>query len=128
MITLQSMSKRFLTNGYLKCHMRTHICENPYPCNQCTKTFSLYSNLKKHLRIYTDMKSYPCDQCTIAFSEYSSMKKQVRNHILEINSISKVHCPRTTKSFNFLLQSNQIKSNLILLIKSQIKSNFIIDY
>lgn len=64
----------------LLCHMKTLLCEKPFPCTTCGKTFSRSADLLCHMRIHTGEKPYTCQTCGKSFNRSSSLSRHMITH------------------------------------------------
>lgn len=53
--------------GTSNAHISTHIGENLYSCNTCSKNFNKNSQLLRHLKTHIGLKNHSCNQCVKIF-------------------------------------------------------------
>ncbi|GAB1287358.1 Zinc finger protein 997 [Apodemus speciosus] len=85
-------------------HVRSHIGEKHYECNQCGKTFARSSHLQRHKRTHTGEKPYECNQCGKAFADHSNLQTHKRTHTgekpYECNLCGKAFVQRSTLQYH----------------------------
>ncbi len=74
-------SSSFVKKLALNEHMKVHIGETPYSCDQCIKSFSRLVELKQHLELYTGEKSFSCLTCFQTFNNKKYLQKHVKIHV-----------------------------------------------
>ena len=65
--------------------MFIHMGEKPYNCYQCEQSFITNSYLKRHLKTHTVEKPYKCTKCDNAFTRKNELKKHMISHTSKSN-------------------------------------------
>jgi uncharacterized Zn-finger protein len=62
-------------------HIRLHLNERRFVCEQCGAAFYVLSALKDHcLYIHSDLREHECDKCHKKFKRSSELKRHLRTH------------------------------------------------
>lgn len=65
--------KIFMHPSLLPQHLKTHISEKPYQCNDCDKSFRQNPNLTSYERIHSRQRPYKCNEFGKAFIPFSNL-------------------------------------------------------
>ncbi|PSN39818.1 hypothetical protein C0J52_18430 [Blattella germanica] len=76
--------KRFISNGVLKAHLRTHEGVKAYKCPECNNMFSTNGSLKRHMGTHSDLKPYMCPYCHKTFKTSVNCRKHMKTHKAEL--------------------------------------------
>ena len=74
----------------------THIREDLYPCNMCSKNFDTHIQLVRHLKTHTTVKNLSCNHCGKSFSQRNSLITHMTTHA----GVKNHSCNQCGKSFN----------------------------
>ncbi|MGH0141322.1 UNVERIFIED_CONTAM: hypothetical protein FKN15_073732 [Acipenser sinensis] len=69
--------------------------QNPYPCSECGKSFTMVGTLRAHQRVHREKPTHPCTECGKSFRDSTKLKIHQRTHTGE----SPYHCTLCEKSF-----------------------------
>ncbi|KAF4528215.1 hypothetical protein B566_EDAN016836 [Ephemera danica] len=90
-----SHSTNFKAN--LTRHIKLHLNERSYVCEQCGAAFYVLSALKDHcLYIHSDIRKHRCDLCSKSFKRSSELKRHQRTH----SNLRPYGCTSCEKTFN----------------------------
>ena len=79
--TCEQCGKSFLEKGNLKTHIRFHSSLRPFKCHLCNKSYKTKGHLKDHINIqHHHIKKYHCDICNCNFGRSSTLKAHIRTH------------------------------------------------
>jgi hypothetical protein len=83
-------------------HIRLHLNERRFVCEQCGAAFYVHSALKDHcVYIHSDVRKYQCDKCPKSFKRSSELKRHERTHS-NIRPHACLNCERTFNRMSHL--------------------------
>lgn len=92
----KSCNSRFLTAAQCRLHMRRHLDEKPFKCDQCPAAFIGQSQLNWHTSYrHSDRRPYDCETCGQSFKLRDTWKQ----HQLTHTNIKQFHCPLCERTF-----------------------------
>ncbi|XP_068235870.1 zinc finger protein ZFMSA12A-like [Palaemon carinicauda] len=68
----------------LTLHLRSHLNERPYKCNQCPKTFMKKVDLTYHIRSHTGERPHVCPHCDARFPRPNTLMNHIRQQHQEV--------------------------------------------
>ncbi|MGH0144820.1 UNVERIFIED_CONTAM: hypothetical protein FKN15_008433 [Acipenser sinensis] len=90
--------KSFSSFSQLKIHQRVHTGDKPYHCNECGRSFTQLQNLKRHQRSHTGEKPYHCTECGKRFNQLAHLQSHQHIH----TGVKPYQCNECGKSFTVL--------------------------
>ncbi|XP_058874091.1 zinc finger protein 239-like [Acipenser ruthenus] len=87
--------KSFSRFSQLKIHQRVHTGDKPYHCFECGRSFTQLQNLKRHQRSHTGEKPYHCTECGKRFNQLAHLQSHQRIH----TGVKPYQCTECGKSF-----------------------------
>lgn len=91
-------SRKYITRGDLKEHMKFHDDDSKYPCGTCNAKFKTITNLRTHVNaLHTDPKDYKY-LCVMCGNKYST-SGALSDHIQHRHNTRSVSCTLCNKKF-----------------------------
>ena len=72
--------RKFIHEGHLNVHRKTHIGEKEFKCGQCNKAFTRKVNLLSHQRNHAGVKEFKCDEFNKSFTRVGHLNTHKKIH------------------------------------------------
>lgn len=122
--------KAFGQSSNYRAHMRVHLNDRPYKCDEpgCSKSFVQAINLTLHKRVHTGEKPFKCEVCGREFRRKSQCMAHTRVHN-NIRPYTCSQCPRQfTHRTHLVKKTNKKHPNIAMILIKRSTFQFILEY
>lgn len=101
-----SCTKSYSIETRLKVHIKTHLGQKPFTCDQCGKSFLEKGNLKMHIRFHSSLRPFKCHLCNKSYKTNGHLKDHIN---IQHHHIKKYHCDICNSNFG---RSSTLKAHI----------------
>lgn len=91
----QVCGKSFNHPTYMERHMKFHLKQKDFNCDQCDKRFYLKQDLRHHQKTVHEEHTFLCTECGKSFGTKRSLLRHAQSHDTSSNTFHCSYCPKS---------------------------------